>query len=48
MIADLEDLEKFDASEIFYPLKNQRERGIDNTKRIWIHIPSGRWNENPL
>ena len=23
--------------------KNQRERSSDNTKRRWIHVPSGRW-----
>ena len=32
--ADLEDLEKLDASEI-----DPRERSIVNTKRRWIHVP---------
>ena len=39
LIADLEDLEKLDASEI-HLRRFQRER---NTKRKWIHIPGTRW-----
>ena len=27
----------------YLPSKNQRERIFDQTKRWWIHIPSGRW-----
>ena len=42
LIADLEALEKFDASGNLSS-KNQRERSIDITKRRWIHCPSSTW-----
>ena len=42
LMADLEDLEQLDASDILSS-KNQRERNTDQTKRWWIHIPICRW-----
>ena len=40
LIADLEDLERLEASEIYH-----RKRRIDETKRWRIHISSSRWKQ---
>ena len=47
LIADLEELETMDASEI-YSKKTRCERGDISTTKWKIHVPSRRWtNQNP-
>ena len=43
LVADIEEQEEIDASEI-YPRRINAKEAFDDTKKRWIHIPSSRWN----